>query len=134
VIESELTRLAGRERVAAALVARRWSHLVGPELAAHTMPDAVQNGVLTVLVRDHIWLQQLAYFRTEITRKVIHVTNGAIRRIFFQVGIRDAAALKPRSDSASLETVKAPPDTEDVFEAFHRVARAAERRRKRLEV
>lgn len=115
-------------------MARRWSDLVGPELAAHTIPDAVRNGVLTVLVQDHIWLQQLSYFRTEITRKVAHVTTGVARRVFFQVGIRDAIPGTLAARPTPTEAAAAPTDPQDVFEALQRVAHAAERRRKRLEV
>ncbi|MFZ4583820.1 MAG: DciA family protein [Acidimicrobiia bacterium] len=51
-------------------VANAWSELVGPQLAEHTWPVAIKDGVLLVEVDDNAWMAPLRYLEDTISSRV----------------------------------------------------------------
>lgn len=47
-----------------------WKAAVGEKIAKLTLPVKLAGGVLTVHVRDNIWMQELKYFTPEILQKL----------------------------------------------------------------
>lgn len=54
----------------------RWEEIVGPQLAGHARPVAVQDGVLVVGVDDPAWATQVRFLEVELVRRVGDVTGS----------------------------------------------------------
>jgi len=60
----------------------RWAQIVGPELAAHTTPDGLADGELTVIADSTAWATQLRLLAGELVRKLnVELGDGAVRRV-----------------------------------------------------
>lgn len=53
-----------------------WPNIVGPELARHTKPESLLDGILTVLVPTGVWKTQLL----ELRQDMIRATNNFWKR------------------------------------------------------
>jgi predicted nucleic acid-binding Zn ribbon protein len=65
----------------------RWAEVVGEQIAAHTAPERIQHGRLTVLVDSSAWLMQLSFYKADIHRKVnAHLGGERVSEVFLKVG------------------------------------------------
>jgi predicted nucleic acid-binding Zn ribbon protein len=48
----------------------RWAQIVGPELAAHTAPESLREGELTVLADSTAWATQLRLLASQLVRRL----------------------------------------------------------------
>ena len=48
----------------------KWSTLVGDRIAAHTQPQNLKNGVLTVIVGSAAWLNELNFMKGTLLRSI----------------------------------------------------------------
>lgn len=72
---------------AVASLTRGWTELAGAELAAHSRPGALRDGVLTVLVDAAGWATQLRYREPEVLERVAGaVGEGVVRGLRIRVG------------------------------------------------
>jgi len=80
---SDLVAETGWElAVATGSVFGRWAQIVGPDLAAHTAPDGLAEGELTVLADSTAWATQLRLLAAELVRKLNEeLGDGAVRRV-----------------------------------------------------
>lgn len=70
----------------------RWEQIVGPELAAHTRPDGLADGELTVTADSTAWATQVRLLAAALVRRInTELGDGAVKR----VKVRGPAA--PRS-------------------------------------
>jgi predicted nucleic acid-binding Zn ribbon protein len=68
--------------VATGSVFGRWAQIVGPDLAAHTAPDGLVDGELTVMADSTAWATQLRLLAAELVRKLnAELGDGAVRRV-----------------------------------------------------
>jgi predicted nucleic acid-binding Zn ribbon protein len=68
--------------VATGSVFGRWAQIVGPDLAAHTAPDGLADGELTVTADSTAWATQLRLLAAELVRKLnAELGDGAVRRV-----------------------------------------------------
>ena len=68
--------------VATGSVFGRWAQIVGPDLAAHTVPDGLADGELTVTADSTAWATQLRLLAAELVRKLnAELGDGAVRRV-----------------------------------------------------
>jgi len=68
--------------VATGSVFGRWAQIVGPDLAAHTAPDGLADGELTVIADSTAWATQLRLLAAELVRKLnAELGDGAVRRV-----------------------------------------------------
>lgn len=68
--------------VATGSVFGRWAQIVGPDLAAHTAPDGLTDGELTVTADSTAWATQLRLLAAELVRKLnAELGDGAVRRV-----------------------------------------------------
>jgi predicted nucleic acid-binding Zn ribbon protein len=68
--------------VATGSVFGRWPEIVGPELAAHTAPDGLADGVLVVSADSTAWATQLRLLAAELIRRLnAELGDGAVRRV-----------------------------------------------------
>ncbi len=49
---------------------RNWGKVVGPQVASHTHPIEVRRGTLCIAVDSAVWLQELSFFKEELSRKI----------------------------------------------------------------
>jgi predicted nucleic acid-binding Zn ribbon protein len=69
-----------------------WPEIVGPLLAAKTSPARLRNGVLTVLVHDHAWAQELHLRKPALLDRINGILEGGkAMDIRFAVGPLPAA-------------------------------------------
>jgi predicted nucleic acid-binding Zn ribbon protein len=82
-LTSEL-RVAGPD--ATARVSAAWPELVGSELAPHSRPGTLRDGVLTVTVDDPAWATPLRYLESEIVAGLTdRLGRGVVRGVRIQV-------------------------------------------------
>lgn len=67
-----------------------WREAVGVKLAADSRPGVVKRGVLEVLVRDSVTLQELGFVKVKAVRALARlVPEQQIRDVRFRVGALD---------------------------------------------
>src|SRR6267142_778687 len=67
-----------------------WREAVGEKLAADTRPGNVRRGVLEVLVRNSVSVQELGFLKTKIVKMLTKlVPEQQIRDLRFRVGAID---------------------------------------------
>ena len=68
--------------VATGSVFGRWAQIVGPDLAAHTAPEGLADGELTVAADSTAWATQLRLLAAELVRRLnAELGDGAVRRV-----------------------------------------------------
>lgn len=64
-----------------------WPGIVGPILSGKSAPSKLKNGLLTVLVRDHSWAQELQFRKPILIRRIAEVLGEErVRDIRFETG------------------------------------------------
>ncbi len=66
VVGSVLEDLGLGEVARAARVVEHWALAVGPEVASHSRPEGLRQGVLEVSVDSSVWCQQLQMLRPKL--------------------------------------------------------------------
>lgn len=70
-----------------------WEEAVGPQVAAAARPVSLREGILTVHVKNTVWLQELHMQRATLLRRVRRVPAGsAVKGLRFRVGAIPAAS------------------------------------------
>ncbi len=86
--------------VAVNAVRRQWADLVGRTVAAHTFPDTVRGGTLTLIVDTPQWMHHLSFYKDEISSKLRPFNISAIR---FRLGrLPEEGAKSPVEEVAGL--------------------------------
>ncbi len=94
--------------VAAGSVFGRWAQIVGPDLAAHTAPDGLTDGVLTVIADSTAWATQLRLLARELISKLnAELGDGSVRR----VNVRGPGAQSRKSGQWRVRGGRGPRDT-----------------------
>lgn len=63
-----------------------WEEVVGPVIASNARPSLIRNGVLTIGVRQPIWLQELKFMAEDIRGKLNErLGREAVRDIRFKL-------------------------------------------------
>src|SRR5688572_23499298 len=77
---------------------RRWSEIVGDQLAAHTRPDLIRFKKLYLIVENSVWLQQLTFLKPTLIEKINAAAGGpVVSDIVLRVG--DLARAPREGDS-----------------------------------
>ena len=64
-----------------------WSEAVGPSIARHAKPGALQGQVLVVHVTNSTWLHQLRFIKSDmLTRLNQLLETGLVQDIKFKIG------------------------------------------------
>lgn len=140
----DLLRSAGLPEVALRVsLARRWAGIVGPLLSGKTCPSKIRGGVLSVLVPNHAWAQELQLAKPSLLEGIARVLGeGKVRDIRFVVGAvpapegdaapgaagearRDAPPL-PRLEPGELDAVRDPETREILLSIFRKSPRRKE--------
>ena len=71
-----------RQRAAMGTVFGEWGRIVGPELAAHTKPQAFDEGELVVAADSPAWATQVRLLASDLLRRLgTELGHGVVRRI-----------------------------------------------------
>jgi predicted nucleic acid-binding Zn ribbon protein len=92
-----------------ALVLTRWAEVVGVAAARKSWPEHLQDGVLTVGVSDHAWLEQLHLLAPQILARYTQVLGkGLVKEIVFHFASR-----RRKKNTAPPEVVLLHPTAKD---------------------
>lgn len=81
-IDGLVTETGWELAVAAGSIFGRWAQIVGADLAAHTAPDGLADGELTVTADSTAWATQLRLLAAELVRRLnAELGDGAVRRV-----------------------------------------------------
>ena len=71
-----------RESTAVGSVFGRWAEIVGPDLAAHTRPEALADGELIVTADSTAWATQVRLLAAQLVRRLnTELGDGAVQRV-----------------------------------------------------
>lgn len=71
-----------RQRVAVGAVFGRWAEVVGPDLAAHTRPEAFEDGELVIAADSAAWATQVRLLAPQLLRRLgTELGAGTVRRV-----------------------------------------------------
>lgn len=74
-------------KVEAASVVPEWENLVGPGIAAVTMPVRISEGTLFVQVKTSAWMTELTLMKSELIRRLnAGKREGRIEQLVFVMG------------------------------------------------
>ncbi len=83
-----------------------WDVVVGSAIAARAYPLRLQNQVLTVMVSNGPWMQQLSFMKRELVEKInTQLGNERVKEIVLKVGKpldRPTTASEPRPEPREL--------------------------------
>jgi hypothetical protein len=111
--EARRLKLDGSLREASAVTL--WPEVVGEQIAAATQPERVNDGVLYVIARSHVWAFELNFHREQILNGLnARLGRGAIKEIRFRPGIihtpgAPAPPPEPVPSDAELATITLEP-------------------------
>lgn len=81
-IESLLDQEGWRLAAATGSVFARWAQIVGPDLAAHTRPDGLSDGELTVSADSTAWATQVRLLAASLVRRLnAELGDGSVLRV-----------------------------------------------------
>lgn len=114
---------------------KRWPEIAGPLVSRNATPLSLRNGVLTIVVRNHAWSQELRMSKTTMIGRIRETVGERIpvSDIRFAVGSltpADETEARPREepplpagpDPEGLSAV-ADPETRESLRALHRRSR-----------
>ena len=68
-------------------VFRRWEEVVGPDLATHTTPSAIDGDRLVVTADDPAWASELGWLENEVIAR-LEAVSGSDRIVSLTVRVR----------------------------------------------
>ncbi len=81
-IEGLIEESGWRLAAATGSVFGRWAQIVGPELAAHTKPEGLADGELTVTADSTAWATQVRLLAAQLVRRLnTELGDGAVKRV-----------------------------------------------------
>ena len=81
-VDGLLSTRGWQQRAAVGGIFGKWPEIVGPELAAHTLPDSFDDGELTLSADSDAWAAQLRLLTPQLlTRLANELGAGTVRRI-----------------------------------------------------
>lgn len=70
ILPSILDKLKISDKLKEQKVLLIWNKIVGDKIKYHTKPFKIENNILTVLVDNSTWMQELTFLKTEIIKKL----------------------------------------------------------------
>jgi predicted nucleic acid-binding Zn ribbon protein len=111
---------------------KRWPEIAGPLVSRNALPLSLRNGVLTVVVRNHAWAQELQMSKPTMIGRIRETVGEKIpvTDIRFTVGslapveeaeepLREAPLPPAGPDPEGLSAI-ADPETRESLRALHR--------------
>lgn len=87
VLGSVLKRVDPDQQMHAYTIWTFWDDEVGASIAARAQPTHFRNGILSVTVATHSWIQELQFMKEEIRARLnARLEANLVRDIFFVIG------------------------------------------------
>ena len=68
------------------IVFRAWESIVGPDLAEHTRPTAIDGDLLNVTASDPVWATEFRWLESEVVKRLAEATGtDRIQRVLVRV-------------------------------------------------
>jgi hypothetical protein len=111
---------------------KRWPEIAGPLVSRNAIPLSLRNGVLTIVVRNHAWAQELRMSKTTMIGRIRETVGERIpvSDVRFTVGSLDPVegaegppreeAPPPRGPDPEGLSAVADPETRESLRALHR--------------
>jgi predicted nucleic acid-binding Zn ribbon protein len=110
-IEGLIDARGWQEAAAAGSVLGRWAQIVGPDLAAHTRPDGLADGELTVTADSTAWATQVRLLAAQLVHRLnTELGDGSVRRVKVR-GPASAAGPARRRGEWRVRGARGPRDT-----------------------
>lgn len=77
--------LGWAERAESVGALARWAEVVGPAIAAHARPVALDAGVLTIAVDDPAWASQLRWLERQLLEQLSAAGVGPLHQLVVRV-------------------------------------------------
>ncbi len=104
---SVLRRFDSEQNLRAYQIWGFWDEEVGDAIARHTQPEQFRNGILTVLVDSHSWLQELQFLKEDLRNRLnARLGEELLRDLNFESG-----AVEKKPARASIDRFAAPAET-----------------------
>ncbi len=111
-----------------------WTQVAGTQVAKHSQPVRVQNGILWIATSSAVWAQQLTYQRDLLRQKLsqalpdLHLVELRFSTSGWQTKKTIGTATTTKSSAMKRKSFRWPP-TEDVQERFGQVSQVLRWRR-----
>lgn len=90
-VRATLQRLGLEAKVRQRGLWQVWDAVVGPQIARHAQPQAIQRGRLVVHVTDPVWLHQLSLMRHRLAASLNQALGeGTVRELVLRLGEMEA--------------------------------------------
>jgi predicted nucleic acid-binding Zn ribbon protein len=114
---------------------KKWPEIAGPLVSRNAIPLSLRNGILTIVVRNHAWAQELRMSKTTMIGRIRETVGERIpvNDIRFSVGTlapgeeeedptREEPPIPAGPDPEGLSAI-ADPETRESLRALHRRSR-----------
>ena len=90
VLDRLLPKLGLDQQVKQSELLAEWPKMVGPAVAKHARPEALRDGVLTVVVDNSMWLSELSRYQKPLLLKKVREQLGAkaVSDVVFRIDAR----------------------------------------------
>ena len=93
---------------------QQWDAVVGPMIAKRAQPLRLVNGVLTIVVSNGPWMQQLSFMKRELAERLNErLGETRIQEIILKTG-RVAASAQPEAEARSYRKSLSPEQIADI--------------------
>jgi predicted nucleic acid-binding Zn ribbon protein len=75
-LAGEVRRLGGPDAALTGLVFGHWEEVVGPNVADHSRPRGLRDGILTVEVDEPAWATQLRWLGPQVVARIAELAGG----------------------------------------------------------
>lgn len=79
-IGASLDRLLGHLEApsldALSVIFGQWPDVVGPDVAAHSQPTAIDGSTLVVSAQDSVWAREIQWLESEVVSRIKELTNS----------------------------------------------------------
>ncbi len=65
---------------------RAWKLIVGPVIGGRSMPASIAKGVLTILVRESVWANELSLLQGELKKRIRDALGMTVTEIRTRIG------------------------------------------------
>lgn len=87
ILKNTLKDLKFEENIKVYSIWKSWKEIVGENLAKQTKPGSIRGNCLSILVKNHVWMNELQYIKPELIEKINNFSENEqkIDRIIFKL-------------------------------------------------
>jgi hypothetical protein len=78
IVNQTLDSLGLRRKILEQQCMQRWRQIVGPQIAAATVPDKVRDGIMFVCCKSSVWANELTFLKKDIIGRINKAAKASI--------------------------------------------------------